>query len=84
MKTAIVFYSQHHGNTKKLLDAIAAQEELTLIDVVDGKVVDLADFDCVGFASGIYFASFAKQILDYAEKYRNLPYVGVIKPEVYM
>ena len=22
--------------------------------------------------------------LDYAEKYRNLPYVGVIKPEVYM
>ena len=23
MKTAIVYYSQHHGNTKKLLDAIA-------------------------------------------------------------
>jgi flavodoxin len=22
MKTAIVYYSQHHGNTKKLLDAI--------------------------------------------------------------
>ena len=21
--------------------------------------------------------------LDYAEKYRNLPYIGVLKPEVY-
>ena len=32
MKTAIVYYSQHHGNTKKLLDAIAkghpTEEEL--------------------------------------------------------
>ena len=33
MKTAIVYYSQHHGNTKKLIDAIAAEEEVTLIDV---------------------------------------------------
>ena len=24
MKTAIVYYSKHHGNTKQLLDAIAA------------------------------------------------------------
>ena len=26
MKTAILYYSKHHGNTKKLLDAIAAVE----------------------------------------------------------
>ena len=25
MKTAILYYSTHHGNTKKLLDAIAAE-----------------------------------------------------------
>lgn len=32
MKTAIVYYSQHHGNTKKLIDAIAAKYEVDLID----------------------------------------------------
>ena len=35
MKTAIVYYSKHHGNTKKLLDAIAAENEVTLIDVTE-------------------------------------------------
>ena len=71
MKTAIVYYSQHHGNTKKLLDAIAAQSEVTLINVVEDKDADITVFDRIGFASGIYYSSFAKQILSFAEK--NLP-----------
>jgi flavodoxin len=29
MKTAIVYYSQHHGNTKKLLDAIAEKHDVS-------------------------------------------------------
>ena len=32
MKIAIVYYSRHHGNTKKLIDAIAAQQEVTTVD----------------------------------------------------
>ena len=71
MKTAIVYYSQHHGNTKKLLDAIAAQEDVTLIDVVENKDADLTGFDRIGFASGIYFSAFAKQIIAFAKE--NLP-----------
>lgn len=67
MKTAIVYYSKHHGNTKKLLDAIAAAHELTLIDVTETPNTDLADFDRIGFASGIYFSGFSKQILSFAE-----------------
>ena len=31
MSTAIVYYSNHHGNTKKLLDAIAAEDESILL-----------------------------------------------------
>lgn len=69
MSTAIVYYSQHHGNTKKLLDAIAAQADVTLIGVVKNKNADLTAFDRVGFASGTYFASFAKQLLAFAEAY---------------
>ena len=63
MKTAIVYYSRHHGNTKKLLDAIAAKNEVTLIDVTAQPAVDLAEYDRIGFASGIYYSSFAKQLL---------------------
>lgn len=71
MKTAIVYYSNHHGNTKKLVDAISSQYAVTLINVTENKTADLASFDCIGFASGIYFSSFAKQILVFAEN--NLP-----------
>ena len=69
MNTAIVYYSQHHGNTKKLLDAIADREDVTLIDVVKHPEADLTEFDCIGFASGIYFAAFAKQIMTFAQNH---------------
>ena len=71
MKAAIVYYSRHHGNTKKLVEAIASRFEVALIDAAENKNVDLKDFDCIGLASGIYFSSFAKQILSFAEE--NLP-----------
>ena len=37
MKVAIAYYSQHHGNTKKLLDAIKEKYDITLINVVESK-----------------------------------------------
>ncbi|MBQ9263961.1 MAG: flavodoxin [Clostridia bacterium] len=69
MKTAIVYYSKHHGNTKKLLDAIAANNEVTLIDVIAAPVADLSGYDRIGFASGVYYSNFAKQLLSFATKY---------------
>ena len=69
MKTAIVYYSKHHGNTKKLLDAIAAENEVTLIDVTAEPAADLSAYDRIGFASGIYYSAFAKQLLAYAQAY---------------
>ena len=67
MNTAIVYYSQHHGNTKKLLDAIAAAEDVTLIDVTADPTADLSAFDRIGLASGIYFNAFAKQLMAFAD-----------------
>ena len=69
MATAIVYYSKHHGNTKKLLDAISAENEVILIDVTKQPSADLTGFDRVGFASGIYYNSFAKQLLSFAQEY---------------
>ena len=67
MKTAIVYYSRHHWNTKKLVDAIAAKNDVDLIDVTAQPSADLTGYDRIGFASGIYYNSFAKQLLSFAE-----------------
>ncbi len=65
--TAIVYYSKHHGNTKKLLDAIARENDVTLIDVTEQPDVDLSIYNRIGLASGIYYSSFSKQILAFAD-----------------
>ena len=68
MHTAIVYYSKHHGNTKKLLDAIHnADPSVVLIDVTDPRTVDLTVYDRIGFASGIYFSGFSKHTLSFAD-----------------
>ena len=67
MNTAIVYYSKHHGNTKKLLDAIAAAEGVTLIDVTEQPDADLTTYDRIGIASGVYYNNFAKQLLSFAD-----------------
>lgn len=69
MKTAIVYYSKHHGNTKKLLDAIAEKHDVTLIDVTAEPTTDLDGYDRIGFASGIYYSKFQKTLLKYAETF---------------
>ena len=69
MSTDIIYYSEHHGNTRKLLDAIvAADSDLELIDVTK-ETKDLSGYDRIGIASGIYFSNFAKQVLSYAEEH---------------
>ncbi len=68
LKTAIVYYSKHHGNTKKLAEAIAAENDVHLIDVTVQRTADLTPYDRIGFASGIYYGSFAKQGLAFARE----------------
>ena len=67
MKTAIVYYSRHHGNTKKLLDAIAEKYPVTLIDAVENPTPDLGEYDVIGFASGIYYSKYHKSVLNVAQ-----------------
>lgn len=71
MKTAIVYVSTHHGNTKKLVDAIAAVNDVSLIDASVADTADLSGCDCIGFASGIAFGKYAPQLLRFMEQ--NLP-----------
>lgn len=68
MKTAIVYYSKHHENTKKLLNAIAERHNVALIDALKAENADLSQYDIIGFASGIYYSKFHKSVLQLAEK----------------
>ena len=71
MKIAIVYASVHHGNTKKLVDAIADAYGTELIDATKIKEKNLSEYDLIGFASGIYYSKFHKSVLKFAED--NLP-----------
>lgn len=53
---------------------------VTLLDKPEGRVVDI-EADYIGFNVPNEFV--VGYGLDYAERYRNLPYVGVLKPSVY-
>lgn len=69
MKTAICYYSRHHGNTLKVLEAMARGNDINLIDVTARTAVHLEEYDCIGFASGIYYSKFQKSVLDFAGQY---------------
>ena len=70
MKTAIIYYSKHHGNTRKLVDAIkAADSSVTLVDITESDSTDLSEFDLIGIASGIYAANFSNEIRSYTEEH---------------
>ncbi len=69
MKTAICYYSRHHGNTLKVLQAMAEEGDVDLIDVTTRQAVELAEYDCIGFASGIYGFEFQKAVAESAQQY---------------
>ena len=70
MKTVIVYYSTHHGNTRKVAEAIAQKHpDVSLIDVTKNKAADLSKYDCVGFASGVYGSKWGKPLLKFADFY---------------
>ena len=69
MKTAVCYYSRHHGNTLKVLKAMAEEGETDLIDVTARRSVRLEEYGCIGFASGIYGADVQKAVAAFARQY---------------
>lgn len=69
MKTAICYYSRHHGNTLKILEAMVQEGGVDLVDVTVRQTVRLEEYDCIGFASGVYFGKFHQSVLAFARQY---------------
>lgn len=71
VKTLILYESLHHGNTRKLVDAIAAEYPVEICDArsFDG---DLSKYDLIGFASGVAFGKYYNEI--YALAIDRMPF----------
>ena len=66
MRTAIVYYSEHHGNTWRLVEAIHDFDtNIRLVDTAETKITILDAYDCVGVASGIYYGKFNADLMAY-------------------
>ena len=70
-KTAIIYASTHHGNTRKLVEAIADKYDIEKIDATKHQQIDLAGYDLIGFASGIDFGNFYDSVEQFLKS--NLP-----------
>lgn len=70
MKTLIIYDSFHHGNTKKVAEAMAdvLQAKLLRYDKVDAY--NIIDYDLVGFGSGIYHGKPQNEFIEFI---KNLP-----------
>ncbi len=71
MKAIIIYASTHHGNTRKVVEAIAKEYDVETIDATAVKEKDLSGYDLIGFASGIYAGRFHQAIQKFAKN--NLP-----------
>jgi flavodoxin len=68
----IIYVSVHHGNTEKVARVMANVLDADLLNVKQANVGTLAQYDLVGFGSGIYFGKHHESLLDFAD---SLPMV---------
>jgi len=73
MKKAVIFYySIHHGNTKRVVEAVSEKLSVDLVRIPAHEPVNLDGYDLVGFASGIYMSEFGKPIQRFVEERGDL------------
>ena len=64
MNTLIICQSYHHGNTKKIADAMGGVLDAEVIDPADASSGRLTAYDLIGFGSGIAFGKHYKGLLN--------------------
>ncbi len=67
-KSVIVFASTHHNNTRKVVEAVAQECDIELVDATKTHTKDLSEYELIGFASGIFYTKFSEQVLKFARE----------------
>ena len=72
MKTLIIYTSIHHKNTERIAKVMAEVLEAPLAKPREIDINSLAEYDLLGFGSGIYFGKHHKSLLKLVDKLPNL------------
>jgi flavodoxin len=67
-KFLVVVFSYHHNNTEKIANACANVLGARVKTPQQVKPEEIAEYDLVGFGSGIYSATFDASVLDLADR----------------
>jgi len=71
LKSLVVVFSYHHRNTEKIANACAKVLGAEVKTPQQVKPEEIAEYDLVGFGSGIYSATFDRAVLDLADRLSN-------------
>lgn len=72
MKILIIYQSIYHGNTKKIAQAMAEVLKAKLVQPDELFEKNLAEYDLIGFGSGIYFGKHYRGLLELIDTLSNL------------
>ncbi len=67
MKTAVIYYSYHHGNTEKVVKRLAEKFSVDLINTAETDSADLSEYDIIGFAAGISFGKLYSKVTEFSK-----------------
>ncbi len=73
IRSLVVVFSCHHNNTEKIANACANVLGAKVKTPQQVKPEEIAEYDLVGFGSGIYSATFDASVIDLADR---LPYAA--------
>jgi flavodoxin len=76
VKSLVIVFSYHHNNTEKIANACAKALGAEVKTPQQVRPEEIAEYDLVGFGSGIYSATFDPSVLDLADR---LPRAGTTK-----
>jgi len=71
MKSLVIVFSYHHNNTDKIANACAKALGAEVKTPQQVRPEEIAEYDLVGFGSGIYSATFDPSVLDLADRLQN-------------
>ncbi len=68
VRSLVVVFSYHHGNTGKIANAVAHVLGAEVKTPRQVKPEEIAEYDLIGFGSGIYSAQHHESLLDLADR----------------
>ena len=68
VKSLVIVFSYHHNNTEKIANACANVLGAKVKTPQQVRPEEIAEYDLVGFGSGIYSATFDPSVLDLADQ----------------